>query len=116
MHGVWQARRTSRQRRPGSGRTYIEPWDWGAVNVALVSTQVAPETRGVGEVSLETEEKKGSRDGRWQGCPRLRKWSGQIKPREQAGDSKHPGGPWGDRCGRRKSQWEMRSKIRVGRP
>lgn len=63
------------------------------VNAAVVSTRVAPETRGVDEVSLETKEKKGSRDGRWQGCWRLRKWSGQMRPKEEPGDSKQQGGP-----------------------
>lgn len=90
----FRTRGTSRQRRPGSGRTCIETWDSGVVNVALVSTRVAPETRRVDEVSLETKEKKGSRDGRWQGCPRWRKWSGLKRPKEKAGDSKHQGGPW----------------------
>lgn len=61
VQGIWQARGTSRQRRPGSGRTYRETWDSGVVNAAVVSTRVAPETRGVDEVSLETKEKKGKR-------------------------------------------------------
>lgn len=58
MNGVWQACGTSRQRRPGSDRTYIEIWNSGTVNLAVVSIHMATETREVDEVSLETKEKK----------------------------------------------------------